>query len=263
MNLNIDVSMTYRLGAKRLALLAFEAAQYDGQSVFEDRIEIEDAVLHDLEGEGGVGRRKWVRIRGEHLILRYQAHARVSRAPARLDCLDAVPLDDLPGEAFSYLRPSRYCQSDQLEIFADRRFGHLSGGSKILAILDWIAAELEYVPGHSDGATSLLDTFATRKGVCRDYAHMMCGLARASQIPARYVSAYGASVTPPDFHAVVEVWLDGAWHIVDPTGMCSADEIAVIGVGRDAADVPFMETPDEAQFVEQIVRVEARAGGGR
>jgi len=83
----------------------------------------------------------------------------------------------------------------------------------------------------------------------------MCGLARASHIPARYVSAYGARVDPPDFHAVVEVWLEAGWHLVDPSGMCPADELVLIGVGRDAGDVPFMETPDEARFIAQQVSV--------
>ncbi len=258
MDLNIDASLTYTLGAERLALVALEVAEYDGQTVTEDCLEIADAALRDIDGEDRVGKRKWVRVRDDKFTLRYRAQVQVSRAPAKLDILDAVPLDELPAEVFSFVRPSRFCQSDQLGIFATRRFGHLSGGKKIRAITDWIATEMEYVLGHSDGGTSLLDTFASRKGVCRDYAHIMCGLARASQIPARYVSAYGLSVDPPDFHAVVEVWLNGCWQMVDPTGMCSADEIAVIGVGRDAADVPFMETPDEAQFVEQRVRVTSK-----
>lgn len=255
MNLKIDVSLTYALGAERLALIALEAARCEGQAVIEDRLEVEDGAPLDLAGDGGVGRRKWVRTRGDTMTLNYSAKVRISRPPVCLKNLSAEPLDALPAEVISFLRPSRFCQSDQLEGFATRRFGHASGGEKVLAITDWIASELEYVPGHSDGATTLLDTFASRKGVCRDYAHMMCGLARASHIPARYVSAYGASVDPPDFHAVGEVWLNGSWHMVDPTGMCSAPEVAVIGVGRDAADVPFMETPDEAQFVEQSVKV--------
>lgn len=255
MNLNIDVSLTYALGAQRLALVALEAARCDGQTVIEDHLEVADGDFLDLSGEGGIGRRKWVRTRGDTMTLMYSAQVRISRPPLRLEGLSAEPLDALPAEVVSFLRPSRFCQSDQLEGFATQRFGHLSGGEKVLAITDWIATELEYVSGHSDGATTLLDTFVSRKGVCRDYAHVLCGLARASHIPARYVSAYGASVDPPDFHAVVEVWLNGSWQMVDPTGMCSADKVAVIGVGRDAADVPFMETPDEAQFVEQSVKV--------
>lgn len=255
MDLNIDVTMTYRLGAERLALVALEAARCGRQTVLEDRLEVADAELLDLAGEGGIGRRTWVRTRGNTMNLRYAARVRVSREPVRLGSLGALPLDEVPAEVISFLRPSRFCQSDQLEAFASRRFGHCSGGEKIAAMQQWVTSELEYAPGHSDGATTLLDTFVSRKGVCRDYAHMLCGLARASHIPARYVSAYGASVDPPDFHALVEVWLNGSWHMVDPTGMCSADEVAIIGVGRDAADVPFMETPDEARFVEQLVQV--------
>lgn len=255
MDLNIDVSMTYTLGAEKLALVALEAAHCDGQTVIEHSLEIADAKLLDLPGEGGTGRRKWVRTRSSTMTLRYTAQVRVSRAPVRLESLAAVPLDQLPAEVISFLRPSRYCQSDQFEIFASRRFGHYAGGEKVSEIQKWIASEFEYAPGHSDGATTLLDTFASRKGVCRDYAHVLCGLLRAAHIPARYVSAYGASVDPPDFHAVVEAWLNGSWQMVDPTGMCTADEVAIIGVGRDAADVPFMETPDEARFVEQSVQV--------
>jgi hypothetical protein len=37
--------------------------------------------------------------------------------------------------------------------------------------------------------------------------------------------------------------------------MCTPDELVLIGVGRDAADVPFLETPDEARLLEQKVRV--------
>lgn len=60
-------------------------------------------------------------------------------------------------------------------------------------------------------------------------------------IPARIVSAYAPNVTPPqDFHAVVEVFLDGIWHLIDPTGMANIPEVARIGVGQDTADISFM-----------------------
>jgi len=255
MALDIDVSLIYALGAERMALLTLEAARCDGQDVEEDRLEVEDAALLDIEGEGGFGRRKWARVRNETLRLSYKAKVGVSRVPAQLEELHAAPLDTLPAETISFLRPSRFVQSDQFETFANRQFGHLSGGEKVRAIMHWMSSELEYVVGHSDTSTTLLDTFETRKGVCRDYAHMMCGLARASHIPARYISAYGAAVDPPDFHAVVEVWLGDQWQLIDPTGMCPPSELVLIGAGRDAADVPFMETPDGAQILEQQVRV--------
>ena len=255
MQLNIDVSLEYELGPARTALLAIEAAEAEGQTVAESILDIEDASLRRIEGDGGVGHRVWTTFGSQTLRLRYRAKVGVSRSPVHLEGLAATPLPDLPGDKISCLRPSRYCQSDYLASFAEHRFGHLSGGKKIVAIREWILAEMRYLPGHSDSSTTVLETFASRKGVCRDYAHLMCGLARASHIPARYVSAYGARVDPPDFHAVVEVWLEAGWHLVDPSGMCPANELVLIGVGRDAGDVPFMETPDEARFIAQQVSV--------
>jgi transglutaminase-like putative cysteine protease len=255
MKIDIDVALTYRLGPSRVALLALEAARTEGQLVIGERLDVANAVHHGIAGEGDVGRRSWVRTEAEVLNLAYRSTVELSRGPVRLETLGAARWEALPADLIVFTRPSRYCQSDRFETFAEHRFGALSGGRKIAAILDWIAGEMEYAPGHSDSSTTVLETFATRKGVCRDYVHLLCCLTRASHIPARYVSAYGVSVDPPDFHAVAQVWLDGAWHLVDPSGMCSAEELVIIGAGRDAADVPFMETPDEAVFVDQSVRV--------
>lgn len=255
MNLCINVSLTYELGAKRTALFAVEAAKTQGQVVIEDQLEIDDAEISVIDGEWGLGQRHWTRATTDVIRLRYRAKVCVSRPPARLKDLQSTPLHELPSEQVTFLRSSRFCQSDQIEPLVAREFGHLSGGEKIMAILEWIAAEMAYDPAYSNSDTSLLETFVKRRGVCRDYAHLLCGLARASHIPARYVSAYGASVEPPDFHAVAQVWLDDQWQLIDPTGMCTADELVLIAVGRDAADVPFMETPDEARYVAQIVRV--------
>jgi hypothetical protein len=58
---------------------------------------------------------------------------------------------------------------------------------------------------------------------------MLISLARAAAI-SPFVSAYAPNVKPRDFHAVAGD-LDGAWHLVDPTGMARADEIVRIGVG--------------------------------
>ena len=90
-----------------------------------------------------------------------------------------------------------------------------SGGAKIEAMADWIRREMDYVIGSSDASTTAVDAFLSRRGVCRDFAHLMASFARAAGIPARLVSAYAWGLKPPDFHAVVEVWLDGGWHLVD------------------------------------------------
>ena len=47
-------------------------------------------------------------------------------------------------------------------------------------------------------------------------------------------SVYAPSVEPPDFHAVVEVYLDGAWRLADPTGMARpGDTVILMGKGHE------------------------------
>ena len=94
--------------------------------------------------------------------------------------------------------------------------------------------------------TTAADAFVSRQGVCRDYAHLMASFARAAGMPARLVSAYAWRLEPPDFHAVVEVWLDGAWHLLDATGLAPIEGLARICVGRDATDIAFMTIFGEA-----------------
>ena len=109
-----------------------------------------------------------------------------------------------------------------------------------MAMRDWIESHMNYVPGASTSATTALDTFVRREGICRDYAHLLIGFARAAGIPARIASVYALGVKPQDFHAVAEVFLGGEWHLVDATGMASEGAMAKIGIGRDAADVSFL-----------------------
>ena len=136
--------------------------------------------------------------------------------------------------------PSRYCNGEPFEAFVRKTFGNLDGGAKIDSMRDWVETNLEYVSGASNGSTTAEDTFVQRRGVCRDFAHLLTAFARAAHLPARVVSVYAPGLTPPDFHAVVEVWLDGGWRLIDPTGMARPEEMAVICVGRDATDIAFM-----------------------
>ena len=173
------------------------------------------------------------------------------RSVSDLYALPAASPHLLPGEIVKYLMPSRYCQSDEFQNFVAAEFGHLRGGA-------WIEAAFCYAPGSSTSQTTAFDTFVQRQGICRDFAHVLICLARASAIPARFASVYAPGVTPQDFHAVAEVWLDGGWHLVDPTGMARADSIARIGVGQDAADVAFLTSYGPIELMSQWVTVGAR-----
>lgn len=255
MRLEIDVSLDYHLHVAEPVLLTVEAAHISGQEVHDSRLDLGGAPMHRIAGEEGRGSRVWARPPGRRMVLRYQALAEVTRAEPVFETLMATPLPELSAAVLRYLRPSRFCQADLFTDFVAGRFSHLSGGARIAAMRDWILSEIAYLPGSSSATTTAVDTFGAGRGVCRDQAHLLCSLARAANLPARYVAAYGIDVDPPDFHAVVEIWLEGAWHLVDPSGMCRADGLVVIGAGRDAADLAFMETENDAHPVCQSVAV--------
>lgn len=253
--LKIDVELDYLVPEPADVLLQVEVA-----ATPEQRIEAEvltvwaDTPIRAVPGEDAIGQRCWVRAEGQ-LRARYAATVAVTRAPVVLDRLGATPPRGVPGALTGYLLPSRYCQSDRLEGFVQRRFDGLAGGALAAALAHWVAGELDYRSDGSTGQTTALDTFASRAGVCRDYAHLLVALTRAGGIPARCVSAYAPGVDPPDFHAVGELWLDGAWHLVDATRMAHAEELAVVAVGRDATDIAFMTIWGRATLQRQTVRV--------
>jgi transglutaminase-like putative cysteine protease len=254
MRLAIDVHLDYGFPEPADVLLQIEAA-----AMADQRIEAESLVIHSdhpiraIAGEEGIGQRCWAR--GEQrLVADYRATVAIERPAIDLAALRATPVRDLPAETVRYLLPSRYIESDRLEHFVRRRFAGLSGGGLALALVDWVRGALEYGNGAGSGG-SALTTFAERRGVCRDYAHLLVGLARAAEIPARCVSAYAPGVDPPDFHAVAELWLEGAWHLVDATGMADCRDLARVAVGLDATDIAFMTIFGTATLFRQTVSV--------
>ena len=168
----------------------------------------------------------------------------------------------LPLSVFPHLYPSRYCQSDKLERFANTTFGHFSPGYfRVAEICNWIHDYVAYQGGVSDAMTSAFDTVTQRAGVCRDFAHLAVALCRTMAIPARYVSAYAFRLQPADFHAVFEAFLLGpngpGWYIFDATRMADPAGLVRIGVGRDAADVAFASPYGACQYDAPKVWIEA------
>ncbi len=255
MRLKIDVTLDYNFPEPADVLLALDAAILPDQHLVSDLLTVSGAgPLRPIAGEEGIGRRTWLRAEGAlHAV--YTATVDVERKAPKLEGLTNAPVRDLPAEVIPYIWPSRYCESDKFEAFVQAEFGGLEGGAKIAAMADWIRGEMAYVSGSSDSQTTAADAFVQRQGVCRDYAHLLATFARAAGVPARLVSAYAWRLDPPDFHAVVEVWLDGAWRLVDATGMAPVEGIVRICVGRDATDIAFMTIFGAAEMVAQTVTV--------
>ena len=255
MRLSIEVELDYHFPAVADVLLAVEVAQLPDQLLLEDLLTVDGAgPLTTVTGEDGVGRRTWLTAQGS-LLARYRALVDLDRAAPAVGGLAAVPLPRLPADVVPYLWPSRYCESDRFETFVDSRFTGLDGGARVIAMAEWIRAEMAYVPGSSTSRTTATDAFVSRQGVCRDYAHLLASFVRAAGIPARLVSAYAWRVDPPDFHALVEVWLEGGWNLVDPSGLAPTDGVVRIAVGRDATDIAFMTIFGEARMRRQSVQV--------
>lgn len=255
MRIEIDVLLDYHIPEPHDVLLQIEAAAMTDQRLVSSSLTVTSPErLGAVPGEEAIGQRTWAAGAGQFLC-KYKAEVDIRRPLIAIETLTADDPPNLPAPVVPYLLPSRYCESDRFEAFVLREFEGFEGGAKVAAMRDWIGRHVDYVSGASNGDTTAAGTFVQRQGVCRDFAHLLAGFARAAMIPARLVSAYAPGVTPPDFHAVVEVWLGGRWHLVDATGMAQADEIVRICVGRDATDIAFMTVFGTAEFREQRVTV--------
>lgn len=141
-----------------------------------------------------------------------------------------------------YARPSRYCESDLLAAVARAEFGDRRGADLVAAVDGWVRAHLEYLSGSGRPTDGAIAALLARRGVCRDFAHVVIALLRALDVPARLAAVYAPGLTPMDFHAVAEVALDGEWHVIDATALAPRQTMLRIATGRDAADTAFLTT---------------------
>ncbi|MBF4463502.1 MULTISPECIES: transglutaminase-like domain-containing protein [unclassified Rathayibacter] len=143
-------------------------------------------------------------------------------------------------ELVEYLRPSRYAEADILGGIARREFGRARGFEALAAVEEWVHGHLSYVYGSTVGTGGAAQVIESGQGVCRDFAHTVAGLLRALDIPARVTAVYAPGLVPPDFHAVTEAWVGGAWHVVDATRLAPRGTMLRISSGRDTADTAFL-----------------------
>jgi len=152
----------------------------------------------------------------------------------------APPSVSRPGDLVRYLRPSRYCESDRLAPVARSEFAGLTGAPLLAAVSSWVGTRLGYVPGSSRPIDGAAATLLARQGVCRDFAHLVIAFLRACDVPARLASVYAPGLSPMDFHAVAEAYVDGNWHAIDATRLAPRSTMVRIATGRDAADAAFL-----------------------
>jgi transglutaminase-like putative cysteine protease len=179
-----------------------------------------------------------------HVVRQVPVGALIVDYAASLTATAAVKAAGAAVELVRYLRPSRYCESDRLSPLARAEFAGLTGTALVGAVADWVHANIGYVPGSSRPIDGAVATLLARQGVCRDFAHLTIAFLRACDVPARLASVYAPGLSPMDFHAVAEAFIDGRWHAIDATRHAPRSTMVRIATGRDAADTAFITSND-------------------
>jgi transglutaminase-like putative cysteine protease len=159
------------------------------------------------------------------------------------------PVRELPSETLLFLLGSRYCETDVLSEEAWRLFETTPPGwPRVQAICDFVHQHVTFGYEHSRATRTAAETYAERRGVCRDFTHLAITLCRCMNIPARYCTGYVSDIglpppyAPMDFAAWMEVYLGGGWWVFDPRNNAPRIGRVLIAQGRDAADVPLTHT---------------------
>jgi transglutaminase-like putative cysteine protease len=128
-----------------------------------------------------------------------------------------------------------------------------SPGRPILAgaldLMRRIKEDFIYEAGVTTVSTTPPMSFALRRGVCQDFAHIMISGMRGIGLPAAYVSGYLRTLRKSGapalqgadaMHAWVWVWCGetAGWYGLDPTNaVLAGDDHVVVAIGRDYTDV--------------------------
>ena len=235
-----------------------------GQRVHATALEIEPQPMVRREGGDFFGNRMtWIELDAPHDALSVRVKARVAVEGKPPPAADATPpweairdaafasIDLSPHSPAHFLFASRQVSLDpEIRAYAAESF--LPGRPVLAAAVDLmrrIKADFVYEIGATTASTTPPMSFALRRGVCQDFAHIMISGMRGLGLPAAYVSGYLRTVQKPDeerlagadaMHAWVLVWCGEAsgWRGLDPTNAIFAgNDHVVLAVGRDYADV--------------------------
>ena len=198
-----------------------------------------------------------VAVQGAHTNLVIRASSTVTVAGAHLPPPGDTPpweaaadRSQLPFDAVEFVFDSTASRS-QFIVEAYARASFPAGRPLLEGVLDLtsrIHDEFTFDPKATTVATPLTEVFASRRGVCQDFARLEIACLRSLGIPARYVSGYMETVPPPGTprlvgadasHAWLSVYCPGVgWIQVDPTNnLLPSDTHITVAWGRDYNDV--------------------------
>jgi transglutaminase-like putative cysteine protease len=240
----------------------------DGQRVQVASLQIVPEPEHRREGQDFFGNRlTWIEVDEPHKTLTVKLSARVTvDAATAPSALATPPWEQVRDEAFAtsdvgplspahFLFPSRMVSLDP-EIRDYTRVSFPVGRpvfDAAVELMKRLKSDITYEIGATTVTTMPPMSFALRRGVCQDFAHIMISGLRGIGLPAAYVSGYLRSAPRTDatrlqgadaMHAWVLVWCGPTtgWIGLDPTNaILASDEHVVLAIGRDYTDVAPMD----------------------
>jgi len=255
MKLSIEAELAYNFVDDTQVIACLEASQTSDQIILSESLDIQPPTKFLSDSTLFGDRIIRASLIGD-VVVRYKALVENKLRQLLPQAGRQHAWSELPSEVLPFLLPSRFCPSDKFMRFAQRQFSRAGDGvDRVMAILDWIHRNVDYVTGVSNAHTTAEETFVDRAGVCRDFTHLGITLSRALGIPARAVSAYALQLDPPDFHAIFEVYIESGWWLIDPTRLAPIEGIVRIGSGRDASDIAFLTTDKQCQVIRQAIQV--------
>ena len=236
----------------------------DGERVHVAALQIVPEPKHRREAQDFFGNRlTWIDIEEPHdtLTVKLVARLAVDAAPVPQPS-STLAWEKVREEAFAtsdigplspahFLFPSRMVSLDP-EIRDYVRESFAPGRPILEAAIELIGrlkADITYEIGATTVTTTPPMSFALRRGVCQDFAHIMISGLRGIGLPAAYVSGYLRSAPSSDpshlqgseaMHAWVMLWCGNVigWIGLDPTNaiLATADHVT-LAIGRDYTDV--------------------------
>jgi transglutaminase-like putative cysteine protease len=201
-------------------------------------------------------------VLAEHQRLRVEAESVVLAHDLGEPPADRITLQDfdahsnqLGEEYFDFMAPTAYvphlAQLKEIIDGAEKQSGGTVAGFA-QAASHLVHERFRYVKGATHVHSSIEDSLSLGAGVCQDFAHLLLGVMRMRDIPARYVSGYlvPGSTASPDAkqedviggqasHAWTEVLIPNCgWTGLDPTlGKPVGLRHVRVAYGRDYGDV--------------------------
>src|SRR5258706_14487758 len=133
------------------------------------------------------------------------------------------------------------------------------GWQRVKAICDFVHHHIQFDYQQADATRGAARSFAERRGVCRDFAHLAVTFCRCLKIPARYCTGYLGDIgvapdpAPMDFSAWFEAFVGGRWYTFDARHNVPRIGRILIARGRDAADVAISTTFGQTSLKSFVV----------